>query len=354
VSGARLLVAISQGDTDETNRRLIWVSGAVAVAGLGAFGLAVWWVVLFGLRPISDVASTARAIVSGDRTRRVEIDDPRTEAGQLAEVFNIMVDDNERIERRLRRFIADASHELRTPIASIRGFSDLYRRGSLEDPEMLDDAMRRIGAESARMALLIDDLLLLARLDEGRPLAREPVDLDAILRDAVLDATASHPTRSIVLGDAAGVEVVGDEARLRQVVANLIQNSLTHGGPDAAVTVAARVDGGERVIEVVDDGVGMDAEQVTRATDRFWRADEARLRRAGGAGLGLAITSAIVLAHDGELRIESDPGVGTRVQVRLPGSAGPPSPGGRRDDQNAAIQPSTTASSGFVSSPGNR
>ena len=127
------------------------------------------------------------------------------------------------------------------------------------------------------------------------------------------------------------------------MVANLIQNSLTHGGPDASVTVAAYVDGDRRVIEVSDDGVGMTTEQVARATDRFWRADEARRRRAGGAGLGLAITSAIVTAHDGELRIESRPGVGTRVKVLLPGS-----------DQDAAIQPSTTPSSGFVSSPGSR
>jgi two-component system OmpR family sensor kinase len=271
------------------------------------------------------VAETARAIVSGDRTRRVELDDPRTEAGQLARVFNLMVDENERVESRLRRFIADASHELRTPVASISGFSDLYRRGSLDDPDLLADAMRRIGGESTRMALLIDDLLLLARLDEGRPLALDHVDVAEVLRDAVLDAGASHPTRSIQLRDTGPVELVGDEARLRQVVANLIQNALTHGGPDTSVSVGARLEGDRCIIEVADDGVGMSPEQVAHATDRFWRADSARVRRAGGTGLGLAITQAIVASHAGELRIESAPGSGTRVLVALPADGVDPS-----------------------------
>jgi two-component system OmpR family sensor kinase len=178
------------------------------------------------------------------------------------------------------------------------------------------------------MALLIDDLLLLARLDEGRPLASEPVDVGAILRDAVLDATASHPTRSIELREVDGVDLVGDEARLRQVVANLVQNALTHGGPTAAVRVGAHAEGDRCVIEVSDDGVGMDADQVERATDRFWRADEARQRRAGGAGLGLAITNAIVAAHRGELQIRSDPGRGTLVRVLLPRAGGGADGGG--------------------------
>jgi two-component system OmpR family sensor kinase len=330
-SGARLLVAASLAPVDATNSRLVRAVAAVAVAGLGAFGLVGWWVILLGLRPISDVAETARAIVSGDRTRRVELDDPRTEAGQLAQVFNLMVDENERVESRLRRFIADASHELRTPVASISGFSDLYRRGSLDDPDLLADAMRRIGGESTRMALLIDDLLLLARLDEGRPLALDRVDVAEVLRDAVLDAGASHPTRSIRLSDTGPVDLVGDEARLRQVVANLIQNALTHGGPDTSVSVGARLEGDRCIIEVADDGVGMTPEQVAHATDRFWRADSARVRRAGGTGLGLAITQAIVASHAGELRIESTPGAGTRVLVALPvdgvEAAAPATPG---------------------------
>ena len=333
-SGARLLVAVSQADTDDTNRRLIWASFAVAVAGLGAFFLAGWWGVLFGLRPISDVAATARAIVSGDRTRRVEIDDPRTEAGQLAEVFNLMVDENERIERRLRRFIADASHELRTPLTTIRGFAELYRQGAARAPEQTADLLRRIEDEAARMGLLVEDLLLLARMDRERPIALAPVELPVLASDAVEAARVVAPDRRIELERDPGagpLVVLGDDARLRQVIGNLMTNALTHTPPDASVTLRLRAEAGNlAVVEVADTGPGLTPEQAERVFERFYRVDAARTRRAGGpisTGLGLAIVAALVAAHHGTVEVDKTPGGGATFRVKLPLLPEAPEPG---------------------------
>lgn len=316
--GDPILVAVPLDRADATARQV-----RLTVAGVGAvlavsLALAGWWVLRLGLRPIAELTDAAGAITAGERDRRVAVKHPRTEAGQLADAFNVMLDEHQAGEDRLRRFVADASHELRTPVAAIRGFADLYRNGHLDADGAVDDAMRRIGGESARMAGLVEDLLLLARLDEGRPLAQEPVDLAQVLRDAAFDASATHPSRTVTADVADDLRVTGDEARLRQVVTNLVHNALVHAGPGATVVVRGRLVGGRCELEVVDDGVGIDTADLDRAFDRFWRADPARKRHANGSGLGLSIVRAIAEASGGEVSLTSSPGQGTTVRVVLP------------------------------------
>jgi two-component system OmpR family sensor kinase len=219
-------------------------------------------------------------------------------------------------EERLRRFVADASHELRTPLTSIRGYAELFRRGAAERPEDLAKTMRRIEEEAGRMGVLVDDLLLLARLDQGRPLEHLPVDLTRIAGDAVDDARAVAPQRPITYTPVGTVVVAGDEVRLRQVLGNLLQNALRHTPPDTPVYVRVDHEGAEAIIEVRDEGPGIDAEGAAHAFERFWRSDPARPR--GGTGLGLAIVAAIADAHGGRVTVDTAPGAGATFRVFLP------------------------------------
>ncbi|HEY4725343.1 MAG TPA: ATP-binding protein, partial [Actinomycetota bacterium] len=235
-----------------------------------------------------------------------------------------------RSEDRMRRFVADASHELRTPLTTIRGFAELYRQGAARDPAELDRLMRRIEDQAARMGLLVEDLLLLARLDTERPLDRQPVDLLALAAEAVNDARAVAPDRRIELvlgGDdgadqAAALVVLGDEQRLRQVLANLVNNALTHtpaGSPIEVRVGTSTLDGRPGVaVEVVDHGPGLAPEQAERVFERFYRADPARSPADGGSGLGLSIVAALVAVHGGTVAVDSVPGRGARFRVVLP------------------------------------
>ena len=317
--GPRLLLAVSLDRVTTTQHRLEIAVGIVLAATFLALGMAGWWVLRLGLRPIAEVTEAADAIVRGDRERRVIVAPSKTEAGHLARAFNVMLDEHQRHEAKLRRFLADVSHELRTPVASIRGFADLYRQGGLNDDEVRD-AMRRIGGESARMADLVDDLVLLARLDEGRPLERVPVDLRSILEDAALDASVTYPSRTVSVTVSEQLIVLGDEARLRQVVTNVVHNALSHAGGDAVVSLDAHASGGVCVIDIADNGVGMTPDEVDHAFGRFWRADASRVRNTGGSGLGLAIVQAIVEAHGGRVALDSVPGKGTHLRLVLPAS----------------------------------
>jgi two-component system, OmpR family, sensor kinase len=284
---------------------------------LAAIIAAGWWVLRRGLRPIAEVTRVAGAIVAGDRSRRVQVKGTGTEAAHLAGALNLMLDQQQATEDQLRRFIADASHELRTPVAAIAGFADLYRQGAIATGQ-LDEVMRRIGQEAARMRGLVEDLLLLARLDEGRPLDRAPVDVASLVADAVLDASASHPSRPLHVVGATTAHLVGDEARLRQVVAILVSNALTHTHGAVTIALEAAVD---RVVLVVsDEGPGLDPEDAAHAFDRFWRGDAARTR--GGTGLGLAIARGIVQAHGGTITLTSSPSSGTSVRVVIPAATG--------------------------------
>ena len=313
---------------------------ALVVVGVGlltvvlAFFIATW-TVSRSFRPLARVEKTAAAIAAGDLSRRVEIENPGTEVGRLGSSLNAMLAHIETAfaarmasEARMRRFAADASHELRTPLVTIRGFSELYRQGALSTPEDVATAMGRIESEAKRMGAMVEDLLLLARIDEQRPLQQKPADLLLLAHDAVVDTQASDRSRAITLTGLGGAApgpapVLGDEAKLRQVLGNLVGNALRYtpeGSPiELAVGVRAAPDGTRRsVIEVRDHGPGVSDEEAARIFERFYRADTSRTRETGGSGLGLAIVAAIVGAHAGEVRAEKTDGGGATLVVSLP------------------------------------
>jgi two-component system OmpR family sensor kinase len=219
---------------------------------------------------------------------------------------------------RLRRFIADASHELRTPLTSIRGYSELLRRGASKSPTDSELARRRIEEESVRMSVLVDDMLLIARLDQGRPLDKEPVDLQAIARDAAADARAVAPQREITLAAPDQVVVEGDDTRLRQVLGNLVRNAIVHTPSQTAIEIAVTTQDGVGRMSVADHGPGLDAEELERIFEPFYRADPSRSRDSGGAGLGLSIVSAVVSAHGGHVTVKETTGGGATFEVELP------------------------------------
>jgi two-component system OmpR family sensor kinase len=316
--GGYLVVALPLDRVDAATRQLVLVMLIAAAVIAGVLALVCWWVIRLGLRPIRHMTAAADAIAQGDLDRRVDPMPPRTEAERLGRALNVMLDQRQVTEARLRRFLADASHELRTPLTSIRGYTELYRRGGLNDAGTLDDAMRRVGQEAARMHDLVEDMLLLARLDEGRPLQRSRVDVAELLRDAANDASAVQPTRPITL-DLPDTDLftTGDENRLRQVVAALLTNALVHTEPSVAVVVRGCTDRATCVIEVEDAGSGMSADLADRAFGRFVRGDASRGRHHGGSGLGLAIVESVVTAHGGEVALQTRPGRGTTVRVVL-------------------------------------
>lgn len=292
---------------------------------LVALALVALWVIRLGVRPIKTMTEVAGAIADGDLTQRVPDTDPSTEAGALGDALNRMLGsieatfaERQRIEERLRQFVADASHELRTPIATIRGYAELHRTGGLDTDAALADAMRRTEEEAVRMGGLVADLLSLARLDEGQPLVSERVDLAAVVQDVASDARAVDPDRPIVARTAGPAVVRGDDAKLRQVVANVVDNALVHTPPGTPVTITTGSrDDGWRFVEVHDDGPGLPPAVAERAFERFFRADPSRARDHGGSGLGLAIVDAIVRAHGGRVRLDSTPGAGTTVCIEL-------------------------------------
>jgi two-component system OmpR family sensor kinase len=319
---AEVLVAASLSQVDATMRFLrlsLLLTGLIVLAVLTATSI---WITRLGLRPIAEVTEVAEAIVDGDRTRRVVGRDQGTEAGKLARAFNVMLDEQQASETRLRQFVADASHELRTPVSVILGITELWRRGELRSGNQSDEAIHRIGVSGTQMGRLVEDLLLLARLDEGRPLEHEPVDLSRVVHDVVSDVVRTDPTRSIVLDAPLAVVVQGDEASLRQVVVNLVSNAIRHTPHGAGVKIRVFEQGNKALLEVADSGPGMTREDASRAFDRFWQADSSRSR--SGAGLGLAIVRGIVDAHFGEVFLVSDIVTGTRVIVTIPRHAKSP------------------------------
>ncbi|MFI7429608.1 ATP-binding protein [Micromonospora sp. NPDC049836] len=352
-------------DVDQAVRQLVWidllVGGAVMIilASVGA------GIVRTSLKPLVEIERTAAAIAGGDLTRRVPDpeeghDCPTSELGRLSRALNAMLAQIEaaftaraaseaaartaevsardaaaaaqaseararRSEERMRQFIADASHELRTPLTTIRGFAELYRQGAARQPEQTAGLLRRIEDEAARMGLLVEDLLLLARMDRERPITLAPVELPVLATDAVQAARAVDPDRRIELDiepGAGSLVVLGDDARLRQVIGNLMTNALTHTSTEAAVTLRLRSEPGNlAVVEVADTGPGLTPEQAERVFERFYRVDAARTRRAGGptsTGLGLAIVAALVSAHHGTVEVVQTPGGGATFRVKLP------------------------------------
>jgi two-component system OmpR family sensor kinase len=352
------------------------IVGVIVVVGLAIVGIAI---VRASLRPLNDIETTAQAIAAGDLSRRIPDHDPQTEVGRLGLSLNAMLAQIEasfharaqseaaarRSEERMRQFVADASHELRTPLTAMRGYAEYYRqRGGVAggpgvasgsgvaagigaadgagadegngaadaagfqehglEPADLDRIMQRVEQESARMGILVEDMLLLARLDQQRPLERRPVDLLTLAADAVQDARIIAPDRRIDLsvGTGAAFLVLGDEVRLRQVISNLMNNALTHTpeGTPVEVRILAGWLGSVpgAVLEVSDHGPGMPSEQAEHVFERFYRADQARTRKTGGAGLGLAIVAALVAAHGGTVTLDTQPGRGATFRVTLP------------------------------------
>ena len=228
-----------------------------------------------------------------------------------------MLDRIEASDKRLRRFVADASHELRTPLTAVRAYAELFARGADKRPDDLARAMTGISRESERMSLLVDDLLLLARLDEGRPLDRKDVELERVVGDAVETARTVEPDRPILLHAQRAV-VIGDPDRLRQVVDNLLANVRAHTPAGSPVAVSVATLNGDAVIVVADSGPGMSEDDVARAFERFYRADASRSRASGGVGLGLSIVAAVAEAHGGTASASSKPGAGTTFRVTLP------------------------------------
>ncbi|MEW9531877.1 ATP-binding protein [Microbispora sp. NPDC049125] len=330
--GGSVVVAASLEGVRSTVGRLTVVcmtTAAVLMALLAAIG---WFAVRAGLRPLRGIEETAAAIASGDLSRRVPETAPRrTEVGRLATALNGMLGqietafaDRERSQARMRRFVADVSHELRTPLFGIKGFTELHRMGGLPDT---DRTLARIESEAGRLARLVEDLLLLARLDEGEaalPMDLAPMDLRTLAADAYHDLSALDPDRPVTLTGPDGgapeeATVRGDEARLRQVVSNLVGNAVTHTPTGTAVRIAVGKVGGEGVLTIEDEGPGMPEEEAGRVFDRFYRVDGSRSRATGGgAGLGLAIVQSIVTAHGGRVEVRTAPGKGAAFQVALP------------------------------------
>jgi two-component system, OmpR family, sensor kinase len=320
-----LVVAIPLTEVDDTLQRLLVVELLVGGGVLLLVAIAARYVVRVGLRPLEGIGETAAAIAAGDLTRRVEPTDERTEIGQLGRSLNAMLaqievafEERRASESRLRRFVADASHELRTPLTSIRGYAELFRRGAESRPEDLEKSMARIEAEASRMGILVDDLLLLARLDQGRPLEREPVELAGVVAEAVEGARVIDSEHPIDFDAEVPAGVLGDEGRLRQVIDNLLDNARVHTPPGTAVRVRVGTDGDDVVLSVRDEGPGLSSEGEARAFERFYRGDPVRSRATGGAGLGLSIVAAIVEAHGGSVRASSSDGPGARFEIRLP------------------------------------
>jgi two-component system OmpR family sensor kinase len=381
-----LVIGTDLGNVNATVRRIAYfdmIVGAVIVFVLALVGVAV---VRANLRPLDEIEETAEAIADGHLDRRVPERDPRTEIGRLGRSLNSMLSQIEtafhareeseaaahRSEERMRRFVADAGHELRTPLTAIRGFAEYYRqRGGLVshwdrkapaaqaggglggdappgastgaglNPDDLDRLMQRVEKEAARMGLLVEDLLLLARLDQQRPLARQPVDLLTLAADAVHDARVLAPARTIDLSVQPGAAflVIGDEPRLRQVIGNLMSNALTHtpDGTPIEVSIGSGAldprlpDSPPAVtLDVTDHGPGMTREQAQRVFERFYRADQARTRATGGSGLGLAIVDGLVTAHGGAASVRTAPNKGATFRIALP--LAPEARGGAADD----------------------
>ncbi|HUE25723.1 MAG TPA: HAMP domain-containing sensor histidine kinase, partial [Solirubrobacteraceae bacterium] len=326
VSGGRVLViAVPLRDAEQTLSRLILVEALVGAGVILAVTALGWVVIGFGLLPLKRMGRVASEIANGDLTRRVSPDDQRTEVGRLGSSLNQMLvqierafEDRGESEDRLRRFLSDASHELRTPLASIRGYAELFRLGASDDPAELELAMARIEAEATRMGVLVENLLLLARLDELPEVRRVPVDLGELVEHAAQDTRAVAPDREVRVTEDASVRVLGDPEQLRQVLANLTRNAVIHTPAGTAIEIGLRRDGERAVLEVRDHGPGLPADAGDRVFERFWRTEGGRSRGRGGSGLGLAIVKAIVQAHRGDVHAGSAPDGGAVFRVTLP------------------------------------
>ena len=329
-TGGLTIAAVPTTEVQQTLHHLLLVEALVIAAVLITLAIVGSVVVRLGLRPLNRMEATAGKIAAGDLSQRVSPANESTEVGRLGLALNAMLDrleeafqQREASEARLRRFLADASHELRTPLASIRGYAELFRMGAAADPAETENAMRRIEEEAERMGVLVEDLLALARLDRPPEHGHEPVDVSGLAADAVADARAVAPERTITLEASPGASVVGDPLQLRQVLANLLRNALTHTPAATPVEVTVGEADGEITLSVRDHGPGLPTDAPEQLFERFWRTEGGRERGRGGAGLGLAITRAVVEAHGGSITARQASGGGAEFLVRLPAERAP-------------------------------
>jgi two-component system OmpR family sensor kinase len=330
---ATFVVGIPLSGVKHTVGRLLLFTTLLGAAVLAACAALGSYAVRRAFRPLAQIEDTAAAIADGDLARRIPTRVANDEVTSLSRSLNAMLSQieqsfavREASEERMRQFVADASHELRTPLATVRGYAELYRQGAVRDASEVAGAMARIESEATRMGGLVEDLLMLARLDDERPLERQPVDLTVLAADAAQDARAIDPERPITVrglqGDLAPTVVTADEATLRQVLANLMANALRHTPAGMPVDVLVGTEGvGEQssaVIQVRDHGPGIPPETARRVFERFYRADPSRGRGSGGNGLGLAIVAAIVAAQGGKVGVAETPGGGATFIVQLP------------------------------------
>ena len=323
--GDVVVFAVPLTETQFTLGQVLLLELAISAAVVVATAILAFLIIRISLRPLERMGGVAAQIAAGDLTRRIEPATPQTEIGRLGLALNGMLSQIEAAftertasNNRLRRVIADASHELRTPLTSIRGYAEMLRRGAAESPADSESARRRIEQEAIRMTGLVDDLLVLARLDQGRPLAKDEVDLSAIANDAVADARVVAPQREISLSANGRVVVTGDDTRLRQVMGNLMRNALVHTPQQTPIEVAVATDDGLGRMSVADHGPGLAEGDVGRIFEPFYRADPSRSRDSGGAGLGLSIVSAVVTAHGGHVKVTKTEGGGATFEVELP------------------------------------
>lgn len=325
LDGTVLVIATPLSEVSDTVSRLIFALSVSAGGALVIIGIGTSIVIRRAINPIDDMIDVAAAIGAGDLSQRIDTSSHDPEVRRLSDALNDMLhqlDDafgrKDASEGQLRRFVADASHELRTPLSSIRGYSELYLTGAATDDESVMKAMSRIQSEAVRTGGLVDDLLLLARLDQGSAPVLKDVDLGRLVSECVSDARVVEPDRRIALDvRPSSVVVRADEDALRQVLLNLLANTRVHA-PGAPVRVSVGIDGEFGVLVVSDEGPGLAEGAAAHVFDRFWRADEARNRKTGGSGLGLAITKAIVDAHGGTIDVETAPGAGAAFTVRIP------------------------------------
>jgi two-component system OmpR family sensor kinase len=325
-----VLIGLPEAPMEQTVRSLLVIEAIVAGVVLVMLIVFARLLLTRQLRPLADVTATATAIAHGHLNRRIPLspglvqDTARTEVEHLSLVVNGMLArietalaDRARSEESLRQFVADASHELRTPLTSIRGYLQLLSRGVVTT-DSRPDVLGRADNEASRMAKIVDDLMYLARLDAEPAMRHEPVDLAVIARDSVADAVVVTPSRTLTLDAPVTCPVIGDEDALRQVMANLLTNVRSHTPDGTPARIVVRQAGFHVVVEVADEGPGLDPEVARRVFDRFYRAGGGRGRN-GGSGLGLAIVAGIVQAHGGDVGVRSSPGAGTTVWFRLPG-----------------------------------
>jgi two-component system, OmpR family, sensor kinase len=323
--GGLLIVAVPLTDVEATLAETRWI---LLAAGAGALALAaaiVWLSIRRGLRPINDMIDAAERIANGELTARTTAPNPGSEVGHLSAALNTMLDRIEQAmatktesEARMRRFVADASHELRTPLTSIRGYAELHRQGATS-PEEVARGMARIEREAQHMAAFVEDLLLLARLDQARPLADDRVDLTRIVEETVVQVRAADPQRSLVVDLPDGPAIVrGDRLRLRQVLDNLLANVRDHTDPGTVATVALAASDGTATLTVADNGPGMSPDEAAHAFERFWQAEPTPTNPRHGTGLGLAIVAELVAAHGGTITLDTSPGAGASFTITLP------------------------------------